>query len=303
MKASKLKKGDKIGICAPSGVISEKNLNALEKSNKLLQEYNLTAVYSKNLMANTLQYSATPNEKSDDFNELVANEEIKAIIFAKGGSNSNSILKLIDYDKIKNNPKIFMGFSDNTVLLNAIYKKTNLVTYHFTNYKGFCEENLDFNRNQFENVFINGNRGVVSQNSSWKTLRKGISKGKLVGGNLGSLVKILNTEYCPSFRNNILFLEDLAVESNLEMISSYIYQLKNSNVFKEISGLLIGNYDTKESITLEEVIMETVKEYDFPIIKCDDFGHTSSNIVLPIGLKCILDADACNLVYDEKSTK
>lgn len=303
MKANKLVKGDCIGICAPSGSVSEKNIKDLEKSNKLLQEYNLNAVYSKNLMAKTLKYSATPNEKSNDLNDLVSNKNIKAIIFAKGGSNSNSILHLINYDSIKNNPKIFMGFSDNTVLLNAIYKKTNLITYHFTNYKGFCESNLDFNKKQFENVFLNGNSGEVLKANPWKSLRKGIAKGKLIGGNLGSFVKILNTEFCPSFRNNILFLEDLSFESNLEMISSYIYQLKNSGVFNQISGLLIGNYDTKEDTTLEEVIMEAIKEYNFPVVKCDDFGHTSSNIVLPIGLKCTLDANECKLIYDEKSTK
>lgn len=303
MKANKLLKGDSVGICAPSGAISEKNIKALEKSNNLLRDYNLTAIYSKNLLANTLKYSATPNEKSADLNDFVSAQNIKAIIFAKGGSNSNSILKLIDYDNIKKNPKIFIGFSDNTILLNAIYRKTNLITYHFTNYKGFCEENINFNKKQFENVFLNGNSGEVLKASSWKSLRKGIAKGKLIGGNLASFVKILNTEFCPSFRNNILFLEDLSLESNLEMVSSYIYQLKNSGVFNKISGLLIGNYDTKENVTLEEVIMETIKEYDFPVVKCSDFGHTSSNIVLPIGLKCILDANECNLIYDEKSTR
>lgn len=303
MKANKLVKGDSVGICAPSGVVSEKNIKAFEKSNDLLNYYNLTAVYSKNLLANTLQYSATPNEKSNDLNELVLDKNIKAIIFAKGGSNSNSILKLIDYDNIKNNPKIFMGFSDNTVLLNAIYKKTSLITYHFTNYKGFCEDNLDFNKKQFENVFINENRGEVLKANLWKTLRKGIAEGKLIGGNLSSFVKILNTEFCPSFYNNILFLEDLSIESNLEMISSYVYQLKNSGVFNKISGLLIGNYDTKENVTFEDVIMEAIKEYDFPVVKCNDFGHTSSNIVLPIGLKCTLDANKCKLIYNERSAK
>ena len=303
MKANKLKKGDKIGVCASSGIISEKHTKDLEKSRKLLNEYHLMPIYSKNLFSKTLKYSSTPIEKSQDLNDLINDKEIKAIIFAKGGNNSISILILIDYDKIKVNPKMFIGFSDNTVLLNAIYKKTGLVTYHFTNYKGFCEKNLDFNRKQFENVFLDGNKGIVSKNSSWKILKKGVATGKLIGGNLNAITKLLNTEYCPSFRNNILFLEDLAFESNIEMISSYIYQLKNSKVFEQISGLLIGNYDTQEEITLEEVIMESIQEYNFPVLKCEDFGHTSSNIVLPIGLKCILDAKEGNLIYEEKSAK
>lgn len=300
MKSKKLKKGDLIGVCSPSGLIKEKHKKEFEISEKLLKEYDLKVQYSDNLFANSLIYSASTNEKSSDINNLIGNKDIKAIIFAKGGNNSNSILDLINYQKITENPKIFMGFSDNTVLLNAISKKTGLITYHFTNFKGFCEENQEFNRKQFENVFIYGNEGNVDKNSIWKTIRAGVCKGKLVGGNLSSLVKILNTEYSPDFKKKILFIEDLAFESSAELISSYLYQLKQSGVFENISGLLIGNYDTKDDVTLEKIVLEIVKEYDFPILKCEDFGHTASNIVLPIGLDCTLDANKCILTYNEK---
>ncbi len=300
MKSKKLEKGDLIGVCSPSGLIKEKHKEEFKNSEKILKEYDLKVQYSDNLFANSLIYSASTYEKSSDINNLIENKDIKAIIFAKGGNNSNSILDLINYQKIKENPKIFMGFSDNTVLLNAINKKTGLVTYHFTNFKGFCEENIEFNRKQFENVFIYGNKGNVDKNSIWKTIRSGVCKGKLVGGNLSSLVKILNTEYSPNFKNKILFIEDLAFESSAEMVSSYLYQLKQSGVFENIRGLLIGNYDTKDDIPLEKIVLDIVKEYDFPIVKCDDFGHTASNIVLPIGLDCTLDANKCILIYDEK---
>ena len=303
MKAYKLKKGNKIGVCAPSGIIEEKHKKDFEKSEILLSEYNLEVIYSKNIFSKSLKYSSTPSEKSLDLNELVLDDDIKAIIFAKGGSNSNSILTLINYENIKKYPKMFIGFSDNSILLNAIYKKTGLVTYHFTNYKGFCEKNIEFNKNQFENVFINGNKGKVVQNSSWKILRKGKATGKLIGGNLSSIVKILNTEYFPNIINNILFIEDLSYESNIEMVSSYLYQLKNSKVFEKISGLLIGNYDSQENTSFEEVVMEITNEYDFPILKCDDFGHTSTNIVIPIGIKCTLDANNGELVYEENTAK
>lgn len=76
-----------------------------------------------------------------------------------------------------------------------------------------------------------------------------------------------------------------------------------NKVFEQISGLLIGNYDTQEKITLEELVKEVTKEYDFPIIKCNDFGHTGTNSVLPIGIKCTLDADKCELIFEENITK
>ena len=279
MKASRLKGNDLIGVCAPSGIVKKEHEIYFKRSEKLLNEYKLIPIYSKNLYSDTVKYSATNNEKSSDLNEFIKNKKIKAIIFAKGGSNSNGILPLIDYNAIKDNPKIFMGFSDNVILLNAIYKKTGLITYHFTNYKGFCESNLMFNKKQFENAFIYGKNGAVSKNSTWKSLRKGIAFGRLIGGNLGSIVKIIKE------------------------VSSYLYQLKYSKIFEKISGLLIGSYGLDEDNSFEKVIMEIVKEYDFPVVKCNDFGHTQTNIVLPIGMKCILDGNNSCLIYEENLTK
>ncbi len=301
MKPKRLEINDTIGVCAPSGVVKSKHKNELDKAENLLKEFGINVVYSENLYANYYGYSASVEEKCNDINSLINDSTVKAIIFAKGGANCNSILDKIDYDNLKKNPKFLIGFSDNTILLNAINKQTGLVTYHFTNYKGFCEENLVFNKAQFQNVMINGNYGVVEKSSEWKQLRGGIATGKLVGGNLSSLVKIVNTKYCPSFNNSILFLEELGLESDSEMISSYLYQLKQAQVFEKISGLLIGNYDAKENISLEKIILDVVKEYDFPIVKCNDFGHTRNNIILPIGLRCTLDADKCELMYNEKT--
>ena len=301
IKPQKLVNGDLIGVCAPSGVIKEKHKESLLETEKLLNNYSLKVVYSDNLFSNSLGYSATIEEKATDFNKLVKNKNVKAIIFAKGGSNCNSILDRINYEELRKNPKFIIGFSDNTVLLNAINKKAELITYHFTNYKGFCEENIKYNTQQFENVMINGNEGEVQQSSEWITIRRGKTRGKLVGGNLSSIVKILNTQYCPDFKNKILILEDLSTESDVEMISSYLYQLKQSNVFNNISGLLLGNYDAKDQITLEKIVMDIVGDFEFPIIKCNDFGHTANNMILPIGLECTLDANERKLIYDEKS--
>lgn len=303
MKASRLKKNDIIGVCAPSGCLKSKHKKELKIAENRLKDLTIKVIYSKNIFANSCGYSASVEEKIEDINTLINDNKVKAIAFAKGGNNANSILNYIDYESIKKNPKIFFGFSDNTVILNAIYKKTGLITYHFTNYKGLFEDEVEFNKERFIESFINGYKGELKQNTKWTTIRKGIASGKLIGGNLGSIVKILNTKYCPSFKNNILFIEDLSLENSIEEVSSLLYQLKMNNVFEQISGLLIGNYDTKEVITFEDVIKEVVNEYTFPIIKCNDFGHTGTNSVLPIGIKCTLDSYKCKLIFDEKITK
>lgn len=302
IKPRKLIKGDFIGICAPSGIITEKHKKSLLKAEQILKKYSLNVVYSDNLFSNSLGYSASIKEKASDFNQLIENKKIKAIIFAKGGSNCNSILNQIRYEELRHNPKFIIGFSDNTVLLNAINKKSNLITYHFTNYKGFCEGNYKYNIQQFEDVMINGVKGEKAKASEWIPIRCGIATGELVGGNLSSIVKILNTEYSPNFKDRILFLEDLSIETDIEMISSNLYQLKQAGVFKEISGLFLGNYDSNQyPITFEKVVMDVVGDYEFAIIKCNDFGHTENNMILPIGLKCTLDANNIRLIYEEES--
>ena len=303
MKAKRLNKNSIIGVCAPSGYVKEKNKEELDYAQKLLKELDLEVKYSKNLYSNSLGYSATVEEKQEDINFLIKDKSVNAIAFAKGGNNANSILDLIDYEDIKKNPKIFFGFSDNTVLLNAIYKMTGLITYHFTNFKGLFESAIDFNKEQFITAFIHGYKGNVKHNSDWLTIREGKCTGKLIGGNLSSIVKILNTKYSPIFKNNILFIEALSLEDGIEEVSSLLYELKMNKVFDKISGLLIGNYDSESDIQIEDLVCEVTKDYNFPIIKCNDFGHTKTNIVLPIGIKCTMDADNCELKFEENTVR
>lgn len=299
MKARQLKKGDIIGVCAPSGIIKEKNKKELQIAEERLKSLNLGTKYSENLFANSDVFSASVEEKVTDLNKLILDDNVNAIAFAKGGNNSNGMLDYINYSAIRKHPKIIFGFSDNTVLLNAIYKKTGLITYHFTNFKGLFESNIKFNKQQFIDSFIKGYKGNIKKSTKYKTIRKGKATGTLIGGNLGSFVKLLNTSYCPKFKNSILFLEDLAFEDGVEQVSSHLYQLKMSKVFDDISGLILGNYDTNEGITLEEIVSTITREYSFPILKCDDFGHTDTNIVLPIGLKVTVDADNKRIIINE----
>ncbi len=303
MIANNLKSGDCVGVCAPSGIIKNTHSTELKRSEKFFNEYGISVKYSKNLYANTLGYSATVKDKVDDLNSLIRDKQIKAIVFAKGGNNSNSILDYIDYEAIKNNPKIFMGFSDITILLNAIYKMTGLVTYHFTNFKGFCSGNEVFNRHQFEEAFLNKLIGNAEKLSNWQVIRHGCASGKLVGGNVNTLVKLIGTKYCPRFDNKILFIEAFGMEHSAEEVMSVIYQLKQNGVFNKINGLIIGNYDNSYNYKLENIVLEVVNDSTFPIIKCNDFGHTTTNMVLPIGLQCSINTSDCSLCFKQKLTK
>ena len=125
----KLKKGDTIGVVAPSGPVLDFNVPEIEKAKEMVENVGFKVKYSKNLFSNTFGYSASPIEKAEDINDMFKDKEIKMIWCAKGGNNSNSTFEYLDYETIKKNPKIICGYSDITSITNIITEKTGLVTF------------------------------------------------------------------------------------------------------------------------------------------------------------------------------
>src|SRR3989344_7467375 len=200
--------GDTIGIVSPSGAVTKETMNQFNGGIDFLKNFGFKVKVGKNALSNTLKYSATPQEKADDLNSMFADTEVKAIICSQGGDNSNSILPLIDFNIIKNNQKIFLGISDITVLLNAIYTEAGLVTFHGNDLMwGFGTEHTDYDEQEFKDRLIGGKIGEVKNNSAWKCIREGIAEGILIGGNLNCLNKLAGTKYLPNFEAKILLLE------------------------------------------------------------------------------------------------
>ena len=293
MRAEKLKRGDTIGIIAPSEPITEEYKEYMKKSIKIFEDMGFKVKLSKNIYKNTWGYSATPEEKASDINDMFSDKEVKAIISAVGGDNSFNCLGLIDYENIKRNTKIICGYSDATNYLEAIYTKTGLITYHHLEMISLGRMlKKDFELSQFKKTLIDGTLGEVDKNSKYITLQKGCSEGIIVGGNVPSMVTLLNTEYFPDLTDKILFLEVYASSTDFDLADRYIGLLKYHGVFDKIKGLWIGHYhgDTEDT-KIEDIFMRHLKEYDFPILKCDDFGHDCEKVVIPIGAKVRLDAD------------
>lgn len=301
MIPKKLQIGDTIGIVSPSGAVSIELENQFNNGVDFLKNLGFKVKIGKNALSNTLKYSATPQEKADDINSMFADNEIKAIICSQGGANSNSILPLLDFDIIKNNPKIFLGISDITVLLNAIYQKTGLVTFHGNDVMwGFGTEHTDYDEQEFIDRLVEGKIGEVKHNSEWKCVRGGVAEAILIGGNLNCLNKLAGTEYLPDFEAKILLLETFDESNAPDDVEAELSHLKQMGVFEKIKGLWIGYYSHKSKIPYEEIVMNVVKDYDFPILKCDDFGHNTPNTTIPIGTKIKLDATNKQLVLLDK---
>lgn len=290
----KLKKGDLIGIVSPSAAITPEILPSLEKGREFLHGLGFRTEVSKNCLKESGGSAGTPEERAEDINTMFADSNVDAIMCSQGGDTANSILPYLDFSLIKENPKIFQGISDITVLLNTIQKKTGLVTFHGNDVMwGFGRNPTTFDRREFVNRLVKGKTGVMNKNSRWKSIRDGVAEGHLMGGNLRCLLKLAGTEYQPDYSDSILFLE--AFEITAGECEYMFHQLKQMGVFEGVRGVLVGyvwglqkSANKRKQPQMEEVLRKTTSEYDFPIVKCDDFGHNRSNTSIPLGVSARL---------------
>ncbi len=289
---NKLKKGDTIGVVAPSNPIIDDNVEEIMRAKEKVEKDGFRVEFSKNLFSNTNGYSSTAKEKAEDINYMFSNKEIKMIWCAKGGENSNSTFEYLDYDIIKKNPKIICGYSDITSLTNIITAKTGLVTFSGTNFKTIATDETDFSYNEALKRFVDGILSL-GKPEDYKVIKSGIAGGELIGGNLSLTRGLVEGKYKIDFTGKILFLEELGFETGPSMASNYLYFMKQNGVFDKIKGLWIGSYNHESNISLEKIILDVIgDEYSFPIIKSDNFGHIEQKIVIPIGTRAKIDTDS-----------
>ena len=288
MIPNRLKKGDKIGVIAPSSPITESSLEDINNSITLMEASGFEIVFGKNAFKNTLGYGATAKEKAEDINNMFANPEIKAIFCAKGGANSNATFEYIDYEMIKHNPKILCGFSDSTSITNIITEKTGLVTFSGATFKSLTSWDTQYAYKQVVDKFVLGKKELAKKEDKFYTIKEGVAEGKLIGGNLSLTANLSSGKYSINFTDKILFIEELAAESDVEMVSNYLYKMKQNGVFDKIRGIWVGNYEGE--VLLEKILLDTLDgEYNFPIIKSNNFGHIDKKQVIPIGTKAKID--------------
>lgn len=290
IKPEKLKRGDTIGVIAPSSPIIGVKKEELERARKNVEKDGFKVKYSKNLFSNTNVYSATAKEKAEDINEMFKDKGVKMIWCARAGGSSNTTFEYLDYDMIKKNPKIICGYSDITSLTNIITAKTGLVTFSGTNFKTIATDETDYSYNEAIKRFVDGKLNIGQPGEEYKTIQEGIAEGQLIGGNLYLTRGMVAGRYSIDFTDKILFLEELGLESDPEMVSNFLYYMKQNNVFDKIRGIWLGNYEHESGIPLEKIVKDVLgDEYKFPIIKSNNFGHIETKTVIPIGTKARID--------------
>lgn len=317
VKPAKLSKGDAIGVIATSFPLpTDKNSDYYLQYKRGINELELmgfTVKEGKNLGKTKWWFAGTPQERAEDINDMFANKEIKAIIVHEGGQSAIATLELIDYELVRSNPKPFIGFSDITNILVALYSNTGLVGFHMdllTYGLGGIWNNLKPDikkqaRKMFYDILTSVEPvGVRKQLTTWECWRTGSATGKLFGGNLNMLSSLIGTKYFPNIedlRGYMFFWETDNIQSY--RIERSLYQLKYAGLFDVISGMVIGKLpDIKRTAwegytepTPREITLEVLRNYGFPILAGVDFGHKTVNTPMPIGLMAEVDADTLTL--------
>lgn len=292
----RLKKNDIIGIVSPSTPLTPDLEQRFNNGVAFLEGLGFQVIFGDHIRSATHGYCASPQEKAADINRMFADDTIHGIFCSQGGATANACLPHLDWELIRAHPKIFMGISDNTVLLNAIHHKTGLVTFHGNDVIwGFGRRPSDYDEQEFISCLVEGRTGLIPPHFERRKIRTGAAEGKLLGGNLACLMKLAGTPYFPDFSGAVLCLE--ACDIKPEACDHHFQQLKQMGVFDGIAGVIVGFVYSMQKINpgqiqMEDVLLRVTQDYDFPILKSEDFGHNCSNTVLPIGSTVHIDADA-----------
>ncbi|EOU1940363.1 LD-carboxypeptidase, partial [Clostridium perfringens] len=265
-----------------------KHKNIIDELKLNLKSLDIDMVEGDTLYAKEYNlFSGTGEEKARALEKLFLDKDIKMIFDISGGDLANEALDFLDFNLIKENPKPFFGYSDLTVLLNAIYSQCHIATYNYQlrNLIGkFKEEQMQ----NFKASFIEGKEDIFNLDYKW--INGSHLEGRVVGGNIRCLLKLAGTKYMPDFKDKILFLESFS--GNSAKMVTYITQYKNLGVFNEVKGIILGEFTEMEREDLKPDIVEILKrvigEINIPILKTRDLGHGADAKCIPIGKYLIL---------------
>jgi muramoyltetrapeptide carboxypeptidase len=293
IKPPALRPGDTVGIVAPASNIKP---DLLQAGCAALRELEYKPFYLESILERDLYFAGSPARRMRELEEMFVRDEVRAIICARGGYGSNYLLDMLDLNKIKAHPKIFVGYSDLTSLLTYFADAAGLVTFHGPMLtKDFANP---------DGVDLDSWRHALNGSSEWapeldsdvRSLVEGSAEGVLYGGCLSILVASLGTPYEIRTAGTILFLEDIAAKPF--QIDRMLMQLKLAGKLADVRGIICGEMidctqtpDKDQGYTLEEVVLRVVGDLGIPVAYGLRSGHVSRrNITLPFGVRIALNA-------------
>lgn len=309
MIPEKLKAGDVVRVVAPARSLAMSWINNQEMkdvANQRFAELGLNLTFGEHIYDRDDFDSSSIENRVADLHQAFSDPMVKMIITVVGGFNTNQLLRYLDYELIRNNPKIICGYSDITALTNAIYSKTGLVTYSGPHYFSFGDKaGFDYTLEYFKKAFFNADKYDVKPSQKWSNdlwvgkqdgrkfevnegywlINEGVCTGTIIGGNQCTLNLLQGTEYMPSLEDSALFLED-DYEAHVATFDRDLQSLIHQPGFSAVRGLVIGRFQPETGMTrnlLEQIIRSKKELNHLPVIANADFGHTTPQITFPIG--------------------
>lgn len=294
IKPPALKAGDTIAVTSPAGAVWD--YKQAETFIGILSNLGFKVKAGQTLKQKYGYFAGTDEQRATELNAFFKDQEVNGIFCMKGGWGCARILPLLDYELIRNNPKVLLGFSDITTLLLAIQAKTGLVTFHGpvgnSGWNDFTVDCLKRVLMKKEQVLY---MGTGKEEDKPLVLRAGVAKGILAGGNLSVLVSLMGTPYLPDWENKILFLEDTTEEPY--RIDRMLTQLKLCGVMDKISAFVFGKCvkclaeEPEKAFTLNQVLEQHTAQLKIPAFYGAMIGHIENKITLPIGIFAEVDAE------------
>ena len=311
IKPKRLNSGDLVAVVAPASATF--NPVDLDVARESLEALGLEVRMGRHVSSRHGYLAGQDKDRAADINDAFNDDRVRAVLPIRGGWGSSRVLPFLDFERIRRNPKIIVGYSDITALLLAIHARTGLVTFHGPNGLGRWDTwSLEY----FKRVLFGGEAAVMENLSKlsdrnalvptehrFRTLRPGSASGRLVGGNLTVLTALLGSPYLPAWDDSILFLED--VGEDLYRVDRMFTQLKLAGILQKIRGFVFGTCaecgpgEGFASLTLEEILTDHIKPLDIPAWYGAMIGHQTPQWTLPVGGRVRIDAAAGTITMTE----
>jgi muramoyltetrapeptide carboxypeptidase len=300
IKPPRLQAGDTVGLIAPAG---HTDAASIEKAVKNIEALGFKAKLGANLDAVFGNYAGLWQQRLADFHGMFADPEVKAIWCIRGGSGAMQLLPHLDYQLIRNSPKILVGYSDITALHLAINRFAGLVTFHGP---VAVSAQSDYSMTHLMNVLMrpepnyvipmaleNSRKAEEEPEYALRTVVPGVATGRLTGGNLCLVAALAGTKYAADYRDAILFLEE--VNEAPYRVDRMLMQLDMNQPFSQAAGLMLGIFEECEagpdeiSLTLNETTDQHLAPLRIPAVTGYSFGHIRNQFTLPMGIRATLD--------------
>ncbi|MDX2447983.1 MAG: LD-carboxypeptidase [Desulfobacterales bacterium] len=293
IKPARLSPGDVIGIVAPAGPFE---IELFERGVAAIKKMGFEVLIPENLQNPVRYLAGTDAHRASLLSDLFNSPDINGIICARGGYGSIRILDRIDYDQLRQHPKIFLGFSDISALLSAIAARGDLVVFHGPNITTLGMATPQTKASFYRAVTSDQPLDIKSEKP--RVVSPGKCTGIVSGGNLTTLCHLLGTPYSPTYRGRILVLEDTGEASY--RIDRMLFQMRMAGCFQGVSGVVLGSFqDCGNYEGICEITSDFFEDIQIPILGGFEIGHGKDNLTLPMGIRATLDTDQGALVYHE----